>query len=551
MVHFFDFPREIRDLVYDHYVTVKGGYILDFDSNTLRGAGNEPLDLAFIYTCKKAASDLDGLPLSLNTLTFSTIYSEKHRTTAGRFNLMVERLNWQRGRELDAICLNDGIGSDEVWAELLEAHPKFAPYLTLLRNRKANFNFAHVADINVGPDGSCGETPSVFRNFLHSALQMILYHRQQPDTKQSRDRKNCYADFKSSIGLESLVNLNPNPWAVPSREWLEAVISNTDCWVESDINRNWSFSRPGHQVSKLKHRYSAAAVAIRFLESMSHAARMGIRRIVLNEDWKAVGFAECHAMGLIPYCQENSLLFVDRRVDMWRTVFQTTTIFGSKDPVMPPKDDDSLPAHQISYRAAVWITEAVELANAGMPRGSFALTFEGDSTCANIFQTVIQRDAAWQRAIDLCLRRKKLPELPWDVRRENYTTSSPLQTLEDNRWYILEDFPRAMVDIVAGRSVVKCNFPLDGSWNGLCDVGQIIQTNQWLTMANWKAAWFSRVCQDFQPDAPSMRWVQMLSETSLETVLPLSRADEDDWMSREGFAVDIYELGLSESDTEP
>lgn len=59
-----------------------------------------------------------------------------------------------------------------------------------------------------------------------------------------------------------------------------------------------------------------------------------------------------------------------------------------------------------------------------------------------------------------------------------------------------------------------------------------------------------RVCQDFQPDAPSPRWVQMSSETSLETVLPLSRADEDDWMSRAGFAVDMDELELSGSDTE-
>ncbi|KAK1725149.1 uncharacterized protein BDZ83DRAFT_730579 [Colletotrichum acutatum] len=268
MVHFFDFPREVRNFVYDHYVTIKGGYILDFASDTNRGAGNEPLDLAFIHTCKKAASDLDGLPLALNALTFSTVYLEEHRSTAGRFNLM----------------------------ELL------------------------------------------------SGLQVLYRPR---GFGQSR----------------------PNPWAVSSREWLEAAISNSDRWFKSGINSRWSFDRPGYQISKIKHRYSAAAVAIRFLESLSHGARMEIRRIVLNEDWKAVGYAECHGVGLIPYCLENPLLFVDRRVDIWRTVFQTTTIFEFKDPVMPPKDDDPLPAHQISYRAAVWIAEAVELAYAGMPRG--------------------------------------------------------------------------------------------------------------------------------------------------------------------------------------
>ncbi|KAK1622818.1 hypothetical protein BDP81DRAFT_143764 [Colletotrichum phormii] len=57
-----------RDLIYDHYVTVEGGHTYDFDSNTLRGAINEPLDLTFTHTCKKAASDLKGLALASNTL---------------------------------------------------------------------------------------------------------------------------------------------------------------------------------------------------------------------------------------------------------------------------------------------------------------------------------------------------------------------------------------------------------------------------------------------------------------------------------------------------
>ncbi|KAK1622819.1 hypothetical protein BDP81DRAFT_400050 [Colletotrichum phormii] len=154
-----------------------------------------------------------------------------------------------------------------------------------------------------------------------------------------------------------------------------------------------------------------------------------------------------------------------------------------------------------------------------MPRGSFTLTFEGDSTCADIFHTVIQRDAAWQMAIDSCMERKILPALAWDVRQRD-TRVPALWADEDNKWYILEGFPQVMKDIVAGTSVGKCNFHMDGSWSGLCDIEQIIRTNQFLTIANWREAWFDRVCQNFQPDAPSPRWVQMLSETSLETVLP-------------------------------
>ncbi|KAF6808806.1 hypothetical protein CSOJ01_07274 [Colletotrichum sojae] len=423
-IHFFDLPTEIRDLIYVQCVLINGGYVLDFDSNTLRGADGKPIDLSFRLACRRIASETRGLALSSNVLNFSTVYSDN--ATAGR----------------------------GIWDDIAKAHPRFAQYVELRRNRP-NRRINSITVANVGPPGSCGETPSAFRNFICSVLETFKSNQDRLDPEQVKHWICGYAE-EPPYRLETLLGVNPSPWKTMSSDRIEENIHSMGSQFSKTIEYFWDIPRhttrkfPGLSGNSKKNSYSAASVAIRFLDSLSPDSRMSIRSIVLNEDQRSVAFSECHALGLIPYCRENMRLHIDRRV-------------------------------------TIWILEDLELQAAGMPPGCFTLTLDGDSTCSEIFQTVVRRDAVWQRAIDLCLERNILPALAWDVRRRdsrNIVGFPPRLShwARRNEWYLFEAFPQAIEDILAGRSFVKCSFELGDAWGETCDVERLIEENKSKTM---------------------------------------------------------------------
>ncbi|KAI8188033.1 hypothetical protein K4K52_005243 [Colletotrichum sp. SAR 10_76] len=135
MPHFFDLPREVRDLIYGQYVISDGGYVLDFESNTLKCANGDNIDLAFMLTCKAVANELRTAPFSTNTLNFSTICSEEHRITAGLFDDLVAQIHDQLGEKFFGIYPDNLSVPDDVWRELVQDHPKFAPYIERIKGR--------------------------------------------------------------------------------------------------------------------------------------------------------------------------------------------------------------------------------------------------------------------------------------------------------------------------------------------------------------------------------------------------------------------------------
>ncbi|KAF9881881.1 hypothetical protein CkaCkLH20_01027 [Colletotrichum karsti] len=514
MIHFFDLPREVRDMIYVDYVFIQGGYILNFDSNKLRGANGSLIDLTLMLTCKTIAKEMKGVALSSNTLNFSTELSEEHRRTAGRFGELVKTLYNTQGTKMNQIYPNFLSIPDDLWRKLSEIDPKFAPYVDLIR-RRPHWNDRRAVD-NVGPPGSCGETPSVFRRFVRSALQTLVSHRHCFDAQEfenfERGRR-----ISDAIRLEKLTNLNPDLWAIPSAQEVELMISSMGKGPNKYFEKRWLHGSAGYQLNHVKHRYSAAAVAIRFLRSLPKDTRSSIRRIVLDEDWSAVAFAECHAQGLIPFCQENPHLRVERRVSMWRTILQTMS--SACDTFTSPHEGAALGADQISHSVAVWILEALELEPAGMPLGSYTMVLDGDWTISEIFQRVVRRDAAWQAAVDVCLERGLILPVSWDVRRadpRNITGMASGGVKRSNKWYLFEGFPQAVEDIVAGRSVVKCAFELADAWGDSYDVEKLAEEHKHWTLDDWKAGWFVREKESFEPDPPSPSWLQLLCDNTWE-----------------------------------
>ena len=69
----FALPRELREIIYEYYLIVEGGYAFNPDTDKLTTADNEPIDLALSYTCKLAAVEMRNLGLKVNTINFFTV----------------------------------------------------------------------------------------------------------------------------------------------------------------------------------------------------------------------------------------------------------------------------------------------------------------------------------------------------------------------------------------------------------------------------------------------------------------------------------------------
>ncbi|KAF5248426.1 hypothetical protein FANTH_5924 [Fusarium anthophilum] len=85
---FLRLPSELRLHIYRDYFQLDGGYVYDAKSDKLKTSGDQPIDLALILTCRTIADETRHLPLSLNAVTFSTLYREDWRSLAGCFNVV-------------------------------------------------------------------------------------------------------------------------------------------------------------------------------------------------------------------------------------------------------------------------------------------------------------------------------------------------------------------------------------------------------------------------------------------------------------------------------
>ncbi|KAF3801819.1 hypothetical protein GCG54_00015039 [Colletotrichum gloeosporioides] len=523
MVHIFDIPREIRDLIYLQCVLSEGGYILDFNSNRLRCADGKRIDLAFMLTCKKIANETRGLALSSNILNFGAVCpsEQEHREVAGRFGIALTTLSQRRSYKLDQIYPDTLDIPNDIWRDISKIEPKLAPYVELLQRRPNGWRVmdgaSHMMPTiierpEIGWPGTCGETPSVFRKFARSALQLLLANKDRFEPEEFRQFERGMLPWHETE-LAGIVSVNPNAWEIPTLQSLSWYLRDMCPFTAAEISKKWGSPNDGFDQKLVKHHYSAAAAAIRFLCSLRRDSRLSIRKIILNEDRAAVAFPEAHGLGLIPYCQENPRLRVERRVSMWRTVFQTQ-VDGQAQHAKPYDFNDGAWADLISRPVAVWILEALELEPAGMPPGAFTLTFEGDQKCSEIFRTVVQRDAAWQAAVDLSLERQILPPLSWVARRRDGWAH---HTARDSKWHVLEGFPQAVQDIVAGKSIVKCNFDMGEIW----DVEKLVEDRKDWTMSDWDQRWKRGFHVRFDPDPPSPKYLQLLCDNTFDTNVPI------------------------------
>jgi hypothetical protein len=57
-------------------VSVRDGYVHNFQTNRLVSADNEPLDFSLNLSCRQIAHEMEGVALEVNKITFRTYRSD-------------------------------------------------------------------------------------------------------------------------------------------------------------------------------------------------------------------------------------------------------------------------------------------------------------------------------------------------------------------------------------------------------------------------------------------------------------------------------------------
>lgn len=161
-----------------------------------------------------------------------------------------------------------------------------------------------------------------------------------------------------------------DPWSIPTEDELDVhalqVPSlepfgqslygiDNDFWHVTGATQR---DRAYWDANRGKLRFSAAAATIHFLHSTTALVRRQLRKVVVHEDRMSVNHPASHVRGLIPFCEENPDLRIERRVDLWRNCFMSSSTRYLRVPEEPERwlhhthhfDDDfaSVPADIIT-----------------------------------------------------------------------------------------------------------------------------------------------------------------------------------------------------------
>ena len=487
---FLNLPRELRDIIYKYYVLENGGYHFNYESGKLRAA-DRPVDLSLMYTCTTIASEMHGLALGSNIITFSTHFSESENLKAGRQNLLMN--DHVRAQEyIIALTTSQDtlriFRTPEVDADLYQKYPRFMQPLDQFEGQMLGAQWD-------GPG-------SKYREFLRYALKLLS---EQPAFVET------FANYRSGemrpFLLSEFFSTNFDPWAILSEDEIVEIDQVLPAFTRRDLHlgtKHKNFWR------RVKWHYSAASMVVHFFKSISHDIRLQIRKVILEEDRPSIACPECHAFGLIPFCLENPQLHVERRLNLWRNVLPTGSIEISRM-VYPESEsessdedteiDDRIHSSDIGYAFGPWIEEALALPEAGMPFHSFSLVFDGNPNpdqSSEVFD-MVKHNAAYQVAAD-----------EWFMQNSMEPT---VRERKSNGHWRFEAFPQAIKDMIEGKSFIRCNFPLGNA----LDVKSILDKNEGYDLADWRAKFYRHYQPPYFKTLPPLPdWIDL----RLEELLP-------------------------------
>jgi len=428
-------PAEIREEIYGYYFRLGDGY--NYNPVTKKNA-------TALRTVNKLIAE--------ETRDFVVKYNEIHFTTVRlpltdpdswpTHDLLTELSNAQDRASRRVLTMSDWY--DDAARAYVQAN--HAPFLPLLDHAKT-LRSAHVDRYRE----QWKEVPSVTRHFIRETLDTIRLRFGPGLVAEPSEQQQIYLRRVLTASQGQPIE----PCCIPTDTELDAMQRNADTLRLYDLFPHGL----DDQFAEDRKRFSAAAVAIRYMKSLRPEARKKLRRIVLDEDDASIAWPECHAQGLIPFCQENGQLRIDRRIDMWKIMFARSW---------------NVMATTSSQTIAPWLMEAIALRKFGMPLHAFKLTFIGDTnpTRATQILNVALKDAAWQAALERCTSTN-----PGGLLHPAIIRTSPT--------FIMAGFPRAMQDVANGTSMVRCNFPI----GSLPDENEVPEEHLHWALDDWGSEW--------------------------------------------------------------
>ncbi|KAI4614578.1 hypothetical protein J4E83_007232 [Alternaria metachromatica] len=467
-------PRELRDHIYDYYFSCDGGYTHVFETNKLRRPDDQPIEFSLVLSCRQIATETHGLALQLNTLQFATVHSDATQEQAGLHHAVNVTLGYRK--ESLTHYAASGLLSQEQAEATERAYPQFAPVVNYWRSHGR-------IGIGLNPFLECGEAPSIWRDFVSFTLDLVSQHSGFVDKARTGSRYS-YKDNEAFLLNEA----RPEPWRILD----DAKISKLQKITRARFD--FPFVWPG-----TKYTYSAASAALRFLHSISKEARDNIRKVSLLEDRESVSFPESHGRGFILLCQKHPQLVIERSINLWGNVLPVSsdTLTGYLEGYQSLIDQglmdyDRCPARLITRAVGTWIKEAMCLPELGMPHGSFTLVLDGSPVpehSSRMFR-VVQRDVAWQSALDKCYARGILPQPSWLDQRLHITG------------FMFEGLPEAVEALSMDSPLIRTNFQLSPP----CDVEQMLQERVGWSAQDWEEGWATHEPREFQTEAPLPPW---------------------------------------------
>lgn len=296
---FHKLPRELRDQIYEEYFTLEGGYHYNHQTNKLLTEQGEAIHLGVRLASRQIAVETRGLAFKLNPISFSTVFDENLRERAGHFDSLLKMISDLKSKYLVWRSSRSGLIDDGIRDYVEEHFPEFLPVVRTMQ----------ISHINNSDSNSWKESPSQSRRFIASTLKTIA---KRPCFGEVIERHSYWTAPGSEPGPDpmAVISCEHSPWILPSKEAISTMRGSVAPF-SVEVNR-----RRGSYWTRGKYRFSAATMAIVFLSSVPVKKRLDIRNIVLHEDHTAVAWPECHGQGLITYCQENSKLRIERRLDL-------------------------------------------------------------------------------------------------------------------------------------------------------------------------------------------------------------------------------------------
>ncbi|KAF5968495.1 hypothetical protein FBULB1_10709 [Fusarium bulbicola] len=415
-------PLELRQQIYHEYFTVDGGFAYHGDSGKLVQANNQPIELSLRYACRAIAHGTGQYPFTLNVITFSTL----HRQDWGKQAIWADYIVDHHAYFQDAMLFRL---KRRITLEMYkDPDPKYSQYIPAIRKELARSmaSWDRTRD-TIPDDAEESEDSRAFRTLRelrsqpatsgrwwgstlisHSSTDKTIFFSRGADYLLRQLAEKDPREFSQAIGeilpgwtdshsVSDFFNLTFDPWTIPSEDEVKVKLEElqlSSVWETSASWHQLDFKVPGYTGPEYRYqrktRFSAAAVAIKFLGQISRQQRLCISDLILNEDRNAISSSECHVLGLIPFFRENPKLKIEHRFNLWRNILPKSARLSFMDIAVEDQggldlqDWPEIPqSHQTrpdSFAQAVTniIMHISKALTEGLPSTSYSLTIEGD-----------------------------------------------------------------------------------------------------------------------------------------------------------------------------